>query len=179
VGEPILEVGRQAGMCVHDGTAWRKAAGDGAGHQQVDIVSLPDVNAGVRAGQIQQAYYNGVPGDTAYHDLVVISGKARILSLDFVSNHRLSRFLLATDVGLRLGVDAATPEIWTGIVLENLQRSGGESSLFKIGRYDDTALAYSAFLKRELVTDVSLRIQYRAGTSTADVGISVIWVALT
>jgi len=39
MGEPILEVGRQAGMCVHDGTAWRKAAGDGAGHVHVDVES--------------------------------------------------------------------------------------------------------------------------------------------
>jgi len=39
MGEPILEVGRQAGMCVHDGTAWRKVAGDGAGHVHVDVES--------------------------------------------------------------------------------------------------------------------------------------------
>jgi len=39
MGEPILEPGRQAGMCVHDGTAWRKVAGDGAGHVHVDVES--------------------------------------------------------------------------------------------------------------------------------------------
>jgi len=32
MGEPILEPGRQAGICVHDGTEWRKAKGDTDGH---------------------------------------------------------------------------------------------------------------------------------------------------
>jgi len=41
MGEPILEPGRQAGICVYDGTEWRKAKGNTAGHQQVDVVSAP------------------------------------------------------------------------------------------------------------------------------------------
>jgi len=39
MGEPILDPGRQAGMCVHDGSEWRKAKGDADGHAQVDILS--------------------------------------------------------------------------------------------------------------------------------------------
>jgi len=39
VGEPILDPGRQAGMCLHDGTEWRKAKGDTDGHAQVDVLS--------------------------------------------------------------------------------------------------------------------------------------------
>jgi len=39
MSEPILDPGRQAGMCVHDGSVWRKAKGDAAGHQQVDVLS--------------------------------------------------------------------------------------------------------------------------------------------
>jgi len=41
MGEPILDPGRQAGMCVHDGSEWRKAKGDADGHAQVDVVSAP------------------------------------------------------------------------------------------------------------------------------------------
>jgi len=39
MGEPILDPGRQAGMCVHDGSEWRKAKGDADGHAQVDVLS--------------------------------------------------------------------------------------------------------------------------------------------
>jgi len=39
MGEPILEPGRQAGMCFHDGSVWRKAKGDAEGHAQVDVLS--------------------------------------------------------------------------------------------------------------------------------------------
>jgi len=41
MGEPILPVGKQSGICVHDGADWRKAKGDADGHQQVDVVSAP------------------------------------------------------------------------------------------------------------------------------------------
>jgi hypothetical protein len=39
MGEPILDPGRQAGICVHDGSEWRKAKGDADGHAQVDVLS--------------------------------------------------------------------------------------------------------------------------------------------
>jgi len=39
MGEPILDPGRQAGMCLHDGAEWRKAKGDADGHAQVDVLS--------------------------------------------------------------------------------------------------------------------------------------------
>jgi len=39
MGEPILDPGRQAGMCLHDGAVWRKAKGDTEGHAQVDVLS--------------------------------------------------------------------------------------------------------------------------------------------
>jgi len=37
MGEPIIDPGRQAGMCVHDGSEWRKAKGDVDGHVHVDV----------------------------------------------------------------------------------------------------------------------------------------------
>jgi hypothetical protein len=39
MGEPILDPGRQAGMCVYNGAEWRKAKGDADGHAQVDVLS--------------------------------------------------------------------------------------------------------------------------------------------
>jgi len=39
MGEPILPVGKQSGICVYDGVEWRKAKGDADGHAQVDVLS--------------------------------------------------------------------------------------------------------------------------------------------
>jgi len=39
MSEPILPVGKQSGICVHDGSEWRKAKGDADGHAQVDVLS--------------------------------------------------------------------------------------------------------------------------------------------
>jgi len=179
MGEPILDPGRQAGMCVHDGSVWRKAKGDAEGHQQVDIVSLPTVNVGVRAGQIQSAVYNGVPGDTAWHTLTTITTRARIISIDLVSNHSGSGIRLTGKTALAVGADAAAPQIWMGVFLSDLQDSGGESSLFRIGVFDTTNNYYSLFLKREFESDSTFTLEYQAGSTTADVGVSITWVELT
>jgi len=179
MGEPILEPGRQAGMCVYDGYAWRRAKGDGAGHQQVDIVSLPDVAAGVRAGQIQSIVYNGVPGDTAWHTLTTITSRARIISIDLVSNHKDSGIRLTGKTVLSVGADAAAPQVWPGVFLSDLQDSGGESSLFKTGVFDTTNNYYSLFLKREFESDSTFTLEYQAGSTTADIGVSITWVELT
>jgi len=178
MGEPILDPGRQAGMCVHDGTAWRKAKGDADGHQQVDIVSLPNVNAGVRAGQIQSIAYNGVPGDTAWHTLTTITTRARIISIDLVSNHKDSGIRLTGAAYLQVGADAAAPQIWPGVFFSDLQDSGGESSLFRIGVFDTTNNYYSLFLKREFESDSTFTLEYQGGSTTADVGVSITWVEL-
>jgi len=178
MGEPILKPGRQAGMCVHDGSEWRKAKGDLDGHQQVDIVSLPDVSAGVRAGQIQQASYNGIPGDTLWHTLKSITTRARIISIDLVSDHPGSRIRLTGATLLYVGPAAQIPEMFPGIILGNLNASGGESSLFKIGVYDTTNNYYSLFLKREFETDATFKLEYQAGSTTADIGVTVTWVEL-
>jgi len=179
MSEPILPVGKQSGICVHDGSEWRKAKGDADGHQQVDIVSLPDVAAGVRAGQIQSTDYNGVPGDTAWHTLTTITTRARIISIDLVSNHSSSGIRLTGKTLLSVGADAAAPQIWPGVFLSDLQDSGGESSLFRIGVFDTTNNYYSLFLKREFESDSIFTIEYQAGSTTADVGVSITWVELS
>jgi len=179
MSEPILPVGKQSGICVYDGANWRKAKGDADGHTHVDVVSIPNINAGVRPGQIQYAVYNGVPGDTLWHTLITITGLAKILSIDFVSNNVFSRLALFTTDRLPIGPDAVACEIWREVLFSDLEENGGESSLFKLGKFDTAAAAFSLFLKRELLTDVSLQIKYKAGTSTADIGISVLWVSLS
>jgi len=51
MGEPILDPGRQAGICVHDGTEWRKVRGDTDGHPQIDVVSAPTTTVIPAAGE--------------------------------------------------------------------------------------------------------------------------------
>jgi len=173
MGEPILDPGRQAGMCVHDGSEWRKAKGDTDGHAQVDVLSLPDVKAGVRRLALSQGIYNGVPGDTLWHNLVSVAGPGVLVGLDLVSDHPLSRARIKIDGDFIQCPSADVPHVFPGIVLQNLQYSGGESSWYKIGIYDTTKAWYSLFLKREIVYYESLAVDYMAGSATADIGISV------
>lgn len=147
--------------------------------QPVSVAAAVTVNAGRRAGQIQRAAYNGVPGDMNYHTLATITANAVLLSIDFVSDHLTSRIRLTGANRLPLGPGAQTPEVWTEVVSRDLNDSGGESSLFKAGIYDDVNDYYSLFLKREIPTATSLTIEYRAGLATADVGIGITWVELT
>ena len=147
--------------------------------QPVSIAAAVTANAGVRAGQIQRAYYSGVPGDTALHTLATITANAILLSLDFTSDSSSSQLRLAGATILYIAPHAIAGAIYGDTVFSHLQASGGESSLLKIGLYDAAHYAYSMFLKRELRTATSLEVVYKAGSITANVGIGITWVELT
>lgn len=151
---------------------------DGDGHLQVDVLSGA-LDVGARPGQIQQAAYNGVVGETTWQTLTTITSMARVLSLDLTSDHVETRLRLTGVAALAIGPSAVVPSVVARVELVALQGSGGESSLFKIGVYDTGNDYYSMFLKREMVTAVSLEIEYRAGSAAATVGVGVTWVPLT
>jgi len=178
MGEPILDPGRQAGMCAHNGTEWHKVAGDANGHLQVDIISLPSVKAGVRRLATNVAVYNGVPGDTLWHNLLSVSGPGVLIGLDFVANHYYSGVRIQIDGSYIYCPAAHVPEIHYMVSIYNLQQSGGESSWYKIGAYDTTNNQFSLFLKREIFYYNSLIVDYRAGVSTTDVGVAAHYQAV-
>jgi len=177
----LVEATKQlaTGGYVFDGTTWQKVKGDPSGHPQVDIVTLPTLNVGVRVGQIQNVTYNGTPGDTLLHTLKEITTRSRIISLDFVSNHQHSRIRFRGATTLYIGPAAQLPTMCPRVVLSDLFASGSESSFFKIGIYDTTQNYYSFFLKREFETDGTFALDYMAGSTTATLGLTMTWVELS
>jgi len=85
--EPILPVGKQSGMCVHDGTAWRKAKGDADGHQQVDVVSAPTT-------------------------VVIPASGERLIGFSGIAEEALLNTNLAAGTNYLFGTTVPTGEVW-------------------------------------------------------------------
>jgi len=66
MGEPILDPGRQAGMCVHDGSEWRKAKGDTDGRLVVDteLVATTPTIYNVTMTLANTEYSQALPANT-------------------------------------------------------------------------------------------------------------------
>jgi len=130
-----------------------------------------EVKAGTRDLGIHKQIYNDVPGDTDWHEFLSVSGPGRLLSMDFVSNHKSSGVNLFIDGEYIHTPLASTPQIMTGCFPTQLNDSGGEGSWYKAGVYDDVNDYYSIFLKREVAYYSTLVGSYKAGSVTADVGV--------
>jgi len=71
MGEPILDPGRQAGMCVYNGAEWQKAKGDTDGHVHVDVETQ---RTGI--GYISPVLIDDVPPSSWTTVLDITPGKA-------------------------------------------------------------------------------------------------------
>jgi len=87
MGEPILDPGRQAGMCVYDGAEWQKAKGDTDGHQQVDVVSAPTTT-------------------------VIPASGERLVGFSGIVEEAISNLDLAAGVNVLSGTVVPTGKIW-------------------------------------------------------------------
>jgi len=76
MGEPILDPGRQAGMCVYDGAEWRKAAGDADGRVHVNVLSSTKV-------KLHAMWDTTVPADGTVEPLATTSGYGRVFACMF------------------------------------------------------------------------------------------------
>lgn len=148
-----------------NGTTWDRLRTVGTG--------VLSVAAGSRNLALDQATYDGVPGDTVAHELLSVSGPGILVGLDFITDNTGSYINVLVDG------DALKNPTPTSITMESaanpleLNGVGGQSNWFQEGKYDTEGTVFSFFLKREVHYHSTLVVYYRAGTDTTNVGIAV------
>jgi len=171
MSEPILPVGKQSGICVHDGNEWRKVKGDADGHVQVDVVNLLE-GIHPRRGTHHSVSYDAVPGDTLVHWLVDVTGRGVLEWLGFASTHRLSRVYIMLDGSYTYSIHPPTPSDQPYHCVHYLQYGRQVGAIMELVVYDASLGYYSMVLRRPLFFNSSLRIGYRAYSATDKITIN-------
>jgi len=165
VGEPILDPGRQAGMCIHDGSEWRKAKGDADGHVHVDVETQP-----IGIGYVSPVTVDNVPPGSWVTILDITPGKpGELIALGlWVDGGDIPS---SFTIGIRLTRDGT--ELYSGILMYFLGSDlsvGPYTGIYSsVGQMDTAAYRFQFHFSSPIGFQTSLKIEIRNRSDTQNI----------